>query len=159
MRQLHPGDVVIANNEPGLVITINSHYGIIIRRFRFTQGGQFRGIFDYSYPRENLSLANAQQTNSVKEDALKALRFKQAAIPKKIYDQWRLQLVENYIFAFFFPTSTGKIAWSGETAESLPNRGNNSQEKQEIIDFINRSKAGDFMFLDHQSTLIIRQRD
>ena len=96
MRQLQPGDVVIANNEPGLVITTNSYYGIIIRRFRFTQGGQFRGIFDYSYPREQITLANSQQTSSVKEAALKALRFKQAAIPKKIYDQWRLQLVQNY---------------------------------------------------------------
>jgi hypothetical protein len=67
--------------------------------------------------------------------------------------------MKDYKFAFFFPTSTGKIAWSGETAESLPNRGKNTQEEQEIMNFINRSKAGDFMFLDAQSTLIIRQRD
>ncbi len=67
--------------------------------------------------------------------------------------------MKDYKFAFFFPTSTGKIAWSGETTESLPKRGGNVQEKEEITDFINRSKAGDFMFLDAQSTLIIRQRD
>lgn len=85
---LKPGDVVIANNEPALVITTTSHYGIIVRRYRFTQGGQFRGAFDYAYRESEISLANPQQIYSVREAALKAFKFQKSAIPKQIYEQW-----------------------------------------------------------------------
>lgn len=65
----------------------------------------------------------------------------------------------NFKFAYFFPTSTGKLAWSGETRQSLLKRASSDEEKEKISAWTRRAKAGDFMFLDDNFAMVMKQRD
>ena len=50
-------------------------------------------------------------------------------------------------YAYIFPIGN-QLQWSSETAESLPNRGNNQHDKDLISDFIDANCVGSFIKLN-----------
>ena len=55
--------------------------------------------------------------------------------------------VSDRRYAYLF-TVGGKIAWSNETADRLPNRADNDTDKALIEDFIDANRVGSFIELN-----------
>ncbi|MGB5770127.1 MAG: hypothetical protein WBM32_09685 [Crocosphaera sp.] len=58
---------------------------VIVRRFRFTPTGQWRGCFDSQYPLLLVSKASKIQVDSIHNQASRAVSFNRFAVPRKIF--------------------------------------------------------------------------
>ncbi|MDJ0583284.1 hypothetical protein [Crocosphaera sp.] len=81
---IKPGDVITVGNQPGLVRAVRGKM-VIIRRFRFTPTGQWRGCFDSQYKITQVSKATETQVNSVYSQAIQAVSFNRFSVPRKIF--------------------------------------------------------------------------
>ncbi|MGB5595811.1 MAG: hypothetical protein WBM62_17490 [Crocosphaera sp.] len=81
---IKPGDVVTIGNQVGLVCAIRGKL-VILRQFRFTPGGQWRGCFDREYPLELVKPASEYEINSIHNQAIRAVKFYRFAVPRKIF--------------------------------------------------------------------------